>query len=131
MPEFLRGQARSHIENKELEEGRDLTYDEINDLLKQLFRDYDLAENASQRLHKRKQLYDEGISTFISALQKLGRKAYPDAPEIARKAILGRLGKGLKMEWLRNFVKTTLATNTGMKVNDLEKLLTKLEDQKD
>ena len=58
---------------------------------------------------------------FISALQRMVSKAFPEVPTIAAEIIIERLKKGLTDEFAQNYAKTQMIRNSQITVDELEK----------
>ena len=128
IPQFLRGRARAHIENNEDAQGSEWTYTQVDKYLRWLFKQSDLHARAAVQLCDHKQLEDKGVADFMSAMQHLAQKAYPQAPAIANENIVERLVKGLKSEWLRNYMKMQLVSRPTITIDELEEELCKMEE---
>ena len=79
---------------------------EVDEVLNRLFKEHNMRACAVSELHNHKQWEGEGMAEFISALQRIATKAYPEAPQIVSETIIECLKKGLLDEFHRNYIKT-------------------------
>ena len=127
MPDMLKGEARVHLDGEVESLNRNLAYQEIVDLLKRVYREFNAQSKAGDELARRKQLDGEGIAAFASVLKRLATKAFPESATIRLRTVRERLSAGLRDEALQFECKRKIAEDEHITVAALEKALCFLE----